>query len=45
MAGICEAAFGNDPKAFAVAGFDALMHVAKLDQPPSGTLCVQAGRL
>ncbi|MNL50965.1 hypothetical protein D3C87_1740270 [compost metagenome] len=38
MAGICEAAFGNDPKACGVAGFDASRRVAKLDRPPSGTL-------
>lgn len=37
-AGICEAAFGNDPKTTGVAGFDASKRVAKRDQLPSGTL-------
>ncbi|ESX46978.1 hypothetical protein X761_30890 [Mesorhizobium sp. LSHC424B00] len=38
VADICAAAFGNSPEACGVTGFDAPARVAKLDQPPSGTL-------
>jgi hypothetical protein len=38
VAGICEAALENEPKACGYAGFDTTERVAKLDQPPSGTL-------
>lgn len=38
VAGICEAAFGSDPKTIGFAGSNASTRVAKRDQLPSGIL-------